>query len=159
MIELKGIAGDPLTDAEWSQVVSLAFACPLEAGSAVYRARSVLNTTGSYVFDDGTNCETGKEDGNIKREVLGAEVETPSNQWQIYPNPTRHQLWITGSRIEELEAIQLFNGFGQLVLHQYSKGVERMEVMMPSELKAGIYFLRLQLRSGEIHTQKILLQS
>jgi hypothetical protein len=61
--------------------------------------------------------------------------------------------------MEELEAIQLFNGFGQLVLHRHGKGVERMEILLPSELKAGIYFLRLQLRSGEIHTRKILLQS
>ena len=73
--------------------------------------------------------------------------------------PALQQLWITGSQMQELESIQFFNSFGQSVLYLYNTADAHLEVSLPSELKAGIYFLRLQLRSGEIQTQKILLQS
>jgi hypothetical protein len=164
-IQLKRIGGEPITQEERHQVAILAFSCPLEAGNAVYRARSVLRTWGNYVFDDTANCKARKEDDDkgdgdgSKNKDPDNELITPNSQWRVYPNPAQHQLWIAGNRMEELESIQLFNGFGQSVLHQQNKVDVRMEIQLPSELKAGIYFLRLQLHGGEIHTQKILLQS
>jgi hypothetical protein len=130
----------------------------LEAGNAVYRARTVLRTWSNYVFDDAAICGLDKEEDDKKSNVPNAEVSVHEQQWQIYPNPAKHRLWIAGSRMEELQSVQLFNGLGSLVLHQQSEGDNRMEIQLPSHLKAGIYFLRLQLRNGEIQTQKILLQ-
>lgn len=164
-IQLKRLADEALTKEERSQMVTLAFSCPLEAGNAVYRARSLLQTWGNYVFDDAANCEPGKGEDDDKgdgdgrkNKTLDDEIIRPNSQWRVYPNPTQHQLWIAGNRMEELESIQLFNGFGQSVLHQQNKADVQMEIQLPFELKAGLYFLRLQLRSGEMYTQKILLQ-
>ncbi len=60
-LQLKRVLGEALTEKEYSDLAALASSCPLEAGNAVYRARTWLRTQGSYVFDDNDLCGLGKE--------------------------------------------------------------------------------------------------
>lgn len=160
-IQLKRLTGEELTEEQGSRLATLAFSCPLEAGNVVYRARTLLRTQDNYLFDDAAICQLGKkddeEDGK-KSKISHVEISTPEQQWHVYPNPAKYQLWIAGSQLEELQSIELFDGLGISVLRRPNKGNTRMEIQLPFDLPTGIYFLRLQLNNGETNTQKILIQ-
>ncbi|MEM9931482.1 MAG: T9SS type A sorting domain-containing protein, partial [Bacteroidota bacterium] len=161
-IQLKRTVGEPLTEQQGEALVTLAFSCPLEAGNAVYRARTLLRTQGPYVvFDDLTLCQNGGETEGWSRKSIATSNDTsvPAPQWIIYPNPAKDQLWIAGDQLEALENIQLFDGLGIPVLRQANPSKKRVEIQLPTGLPTGLYFLRLQLRDGQVQTHKIFIQS
>ena len=55
-IQLNRTLGESLTEAQQEDLVTLASSCPLEAGNAVYRARTWLRMQGDYTFDDAALC-------------------------------------------------------------------------------------------------------
>ena len=55
-LQLKRMLGEALTEKEYADLSALASSCPLEAGNAVYRARTWLRMQGDYTFDDAALC-------------------------------------------------------------------------------------------------------
>jgi hypothetical protein len=159
-IQLQLITGDTLTGKERTDLTDLAFSCPLIAGSAVYRARSVLSTWGNYTFDDTVICGLAedKEEGGNKSYTSTSEAGAVKDQWHIYPNPTRGNSWLEGPGDVTLSQIDLYDRFGRLVVRQPGKAAKRFELVLPELLAAGMYFIVLQSTDGSRQTLKLIIQ-
>lgn len=110
------------------------------------------------MFDDTNICQQDKKTDSKKNIQLSNTLSDTEQQWLVYPNPAKQQIWITGQQMDKLQNIQLFNSIGELLLQQQATEEVRLEIKLPAKLQAGIYFLHLQLLNGDRQTHKILLQ-
>jgi RNAse (barnase) inhibitor barstar len=164
-IQLQRILGEPLTEKQQAELTALAFSCPLEAGNAVYRARTMLRTQGNFVFDDIDLCGLGKEkpeeEGDGKKNLIpdtGIISTSTQGEWRIYPNPAQKQVWLEGPMEASLAKIRLYNHLGRLVLTAQGAGNNKQEMVLTEILPAGIYFLVLELADGSRQTRKLIIE-
>ena len=72
----------------------------------------------------------------------GIFIGVNSDQFDIFPNPARHTITISGN-LNSLKEIKLFDVSGKLVLHpKITFATERVEITIP-QLPTGIYILQL----------------
>ncbi len=94
--------------------------------------------------------------GPIENHHFGYTVDTSTYKldFNVYPNPVRDYLTITGSAISNTESVHLFDESGRMVFKKEIEGREK-DFIDSSSLPAGIYFLELNF--GEYREiQKIL---
>ncbi len=165
-IHLQRILGQGLNQAQYTELQNLAYSCPLEAGNAVYRARTLLRNWGNYTFEDAVLCgrekEEGKEDdeGDKKNKSLSAQASIPQvhPHWRIYPNPTQGQIWLEGSQGAKLNRIQLYDHLGRMVLKASGENASKQALNLPADLPVGLYFLVLEQADGHRQTQKLIIK-
>ena len=84
-----------------------------------------------------------------------ANEEAYLQEWRIFPNPTRGQVWINLPMLEEEASLDLFNTEGKLLRTlTLNAGLQSIDV---GALPAGIYAYRLRTKSGE-KTGKLIKQ-
>ena len=156
------------TATQSSQLWSIASQCPLEGGSAVFKARSLYILIDAIaVFNDDDICSAAglvllqRPDQEIttnkKHEVAIADNITSSlMQWSVVPNPASTQVTVT-YQAEDIQAksVHLYDLAGQkvneinFVQNVYST---RLDV---TNLSSGIYWIELVLFDGTTKIQKI----
>lgn len=83
---------------------------------------------------------------------LVKQSKNESTAIMVYPNPVREQLMIAIKGKEKLDAYQLFDARGKLVL---SGHLQKLEL---GHLPRGLYFLRIELDNGTQQTKKLVLR-
>ena len=81
--------------------------------------------------------------------VTGIPVVAKENKLEIYPNPSKGEVFIAVE--QELKRIDIFNLFGKKV-KQYEGNTT--QIKLPEE--KGIYFIRIETLNGGISSQKIV---
>jgi hypothetical protein len=85
-----------------------------------------------------------------KNMTTGINEKTEINAIQIYPNPTSRKINITTKKI--IKQVKIYNSIGQLCLTSENTTVDLIE------LSNGIYYLTIQLVTGEIERKKLIKQ-
>jgi len=111
---------------------------PLINGSAVYQARAILDW-------DGTCAQMMQ-----RSSIAVVETEQTRTNIIVYPNPSKGEFSINAS--SDMEKIEIIDLKGA-ILSTFSLDANNYEVK--TQLKAGIYVLRVSLNNGTIETHKI----
>lgn len=133
-----------LSAAEVTTLEAIAGQCPISGGEAVFRARALLNLTGTaYVFDDVAGCGSG----NQKTDALSRAPE----QYALttYPNPAAEATTLDlGAAASSSMRGYLYNLQGQQVLtFEVPAGTTSLSLNL-SDLHRGGYLGRL-IRIGD----------
>jgi Secretion system C-terminal sorting domain len=165
---------DSLNDDDSTIVVELAKQCPYQAGSAVYKARTLnaiynpamifddiklCNSVGVFKSSNGNN-NTGLFDGengylqNLKPDTETSVLET--DELIVYPNPASNQLNIRYN-CKENSTLQLMNILGVLLKEiDLSKNVQRVTISI-NDLPTGVYTYRHIQNKTNLHTGKLII--
>jgi hypothetical protein len=112
---------------------------PLINGSAVYQARAILDWDGF--------C---KQNDNKSAQVFNNENEVSFSSSTIYPNPSNGEFKIKSSK--KVKSIIIYDLKG-VKLVEY-KAYNSSEIIN-SNLKTGVYLIKVHLENDRIETQKI----
>jgi hypothetical protein len=85
-----------------------------------------------------------------KNMTTGINEKTEINAIQIYPNPTSRKININTKQI--IKQVKIYNSIGQLCLASENTTVDLIE------LSNGIYYLTIELVTGEIERKKLIKQ-
>lgn len=80
-------------------------------------------------------------------ETLGVDSNISEINWTVYPNPTSDTITI---QINSFDFCELYNNLGQKILVSKSRDISL------SDLKAGLYFVKVFDKSGREFTKKII---
>jgi hypothetical protein len=106
-----------------------------------------ISGTRNGVFYQKTLCDCGYDDPTC------GGSDGPPMQMIVFPNPTSDELIIEDKKSEDFD-IWLYNSSNELVLKGSSKGGTIEESIKGLEL--GIYYLTIQMKSGERYQQKVI---
>lgn len=101
-----------------------------------------------------TSAERGAESG---QDVTKSRIKTLAD-WQVYPNPAQHRVWIEGASTSSLAQIQLYDRLGRIVLSWGGSASNKQELILPAELSAGVYFMVLEEADGSRCTRKLIVE-
>ena len=90
-------------------------------------------------------------------EVVQTQENVLNPSILLYPNPVSDELHLQIDPIIDLEALALFNMFGQQVYQTRLDKRTSFTWNRHTALEGGIYFLQLQLTSGEQYSRKVML--
>ncbi len=85
-------------------------------------------------------------------ETIVVEIDAINVPFKIYPNPTTDDLNYFLESESEIESIQIFNTYGQLVRHQNDTN----GIIHTADLSQGIYFLIVEFENGILFKEKVI---
>lgn len=86
---------------------------------------------------------------------LLSDEEFEKNQFAIYPNPSKNELFLSSKGSPENLKIKIFNIEGQLLNSQNIEFDKKSSIDI-SKLSHGIYFLNIENGKGKIETKKFI---
>ena len=127
------------------KLYSLASMCPIEAGEAVYLARQILKTLGqSNIYDDIAACD---------RPDSAPRASSNENRGQVlnsYPNPTSGVLHFETK--ENIVAVSVSGATNSFVKVELKDNFIDISNYLP-----GMYLVKIEMKSGDIIFEKIVL--
>lgn len=126
---------------------------PIASGSfsVTYSSPGYVSKTLSL---DVNECESLVQD--VQLVPVGYGVDNPlANAIQLYPNPSNGQIFINGNQLA-MEKISIYDVCGKMV-----KSIPAEDTMLSIDLSdcpAGIYFVRISTKSGEV-TKKLVVRN
>lgn len=146
--------GIPLNNSQVNLLTNIAFQCPYEGGTAVFRARALLSGITEDVFDDETLCGQQGSQGLMLPPMVGNEVKP---EIVLFPNPAQHSVTVRMQEAIKGEVeLSIYNLYGQkLEVHllggmtDYSFSTENMP--------QGIYLVRIQQGKEIIYSTKLVI--
>jgi hypothetical protein len=112
---------------------------PLVNGSAVYQARAIIDWDGFSTQNENKSVQSFNDSNDIKTTCL-----------TIFPNPSNGEFKIESTEIMKLISIYDLKG---LKLVEYP--AETMLIDIVSNLKTGIYILKVSFENDQFETHKI----
>jgi len=73
---------------------------------------------------------------------------------EIYPNPTADRLFISTSKLAEIESVSLINNLGNVVLKTNSLSKDGLDL---SKLTSGSYSVQIKKADGSVEVQKVVI--
>ena len=145
------------------KLLSIAALCPLEAGKAVYKARSLYALVKDTAFVDACNgfaalerIDNGALQMTNTEKGKSVSFDTKSSI-HVYPNPIRTQLNIRYQIAKDARLV-IYNLYGQeITTSMLSKGTDH-QVLDVSNFTNGMYMLWVNNEIGEeLLVQKIII--
>ena len=89
--------------------------------------------------------------------AVSTEEKLAENQFQIYPNPTQHELFIDLAKSVNLKnsKVQIFNTLGQIVLNQILE--KNQTTLHTNALNSGVYWVKIYTEQG-VAVQEIVIE-
>ncbi len=144
-----------ITQSEWEEIGNMANLCPLEAGRAVYGARTLYKKfSRNAEFDDNLICEVDK----MQELTIRNDGSTLQNDLKIYPNPTNDYLNVEFTNEDEKEVkIEIVDTRGN-VLNKFDLGVEKdiSDQIQTDKLFNGVYFANIYFDNKLVKSVKIV---
>jgi hypothetical protein len=152
-----------LNKQELNDLTELAKQCPLEYGSAVYKARVLLS-----LFDDNeyTNkCEAtasksrgadNNDSDNNKEESTKIYSTDNNGEIKVYPNPAKSEMFIEYKLNEGQKAsMEFFDIMGNKVLQQSLASNSNIAKVKLDKLSTGLYFYKIIIDNNIVSTDKL----
>ncbi len=109
-----------------------------------------VNNTGN-LWEHDFMIDNVKVTGNTITTIGLSEIT--KNDILIYPNPTENFIYWKGAAKSEIQLIEIYNLSGQIIK---SENAFRLQTKINvSDLKEGVYFLKLTFENGQLHMNKI----
>ena len=90
--------------------------------------------------------------------VLAVENNASIDMVKVFPNPSQGEITISNVRTLDLESIAIYNVLGRLVKQADISSTDNQLSLNLTDLKSGIYLLKLISVDGESKTQKLILE-
>ncbi len=152
---LKQIDSTPMSDEQFAIISNIAHQCPLEGGTAVYKARSLYQIWEHKYFEDDQLCaQTGER-------KLDTKTISPEN-FSLIPNPAHNNVTAIIPKsiaANSIVGIRLMDMSGRIVFNrtlQYSTGTN-LDFDI-SNLQNGIYFCLVSENGKSIAQTKLIIQ-
>src|SRR5690554_3710125 len=84
------------------------------------------------------------------------ENERTKADVKVYPNPTNESIYIQLLGQHKIQELQLLTAYGKLVQRKWQLHNKKNIHLKLNHLKAGIYFIRMELDNGEMVNKKII---
>lgn len=156
--------GYVLTETELEELLIIADYCPIRHGSAVYIARTIINSQAGYEYRAWNDDELCIEGITYRRaNLINTENETNENKISIYPNPTNHLLYFDISdknviSCNEIKNYSIKTINGKIILNkQYSESV-KSGVIDISSFADGIYIIEFICKDNSLTNFKFIIQ-
>jgi hypothetical protein len=130
------------------------------AGKVTFKSKTYdLKGVGS-LNADAKLCTEGCEplDGKAAVETVTVETFLPRSTSFVYPNPARDNIQVRTPSVEGQYSIGIYDQYGQLQHSLQAKSAEGTISMQLGRQLPGIYYLRLVSESGEVQSQKIVIE-
>ena len=153
------------TSAQVIQLEDIAYQCPKEGGNAVYRARALLKTVGSYHFIDNEDCVKQEKlqssptipSIDLEMEGLHEKKELSTENWTVYPNPTTGYIHLEGGTLENINGVSLISLTGQELQTWQKEVIHSTDLNINNELASGIYLVCIKLQDGSSILRKLVI--
>ena len=136
----------------------MAFQCPEEGGTAVYRARGLYLMHQDTLFNDSLLC-LGTPPRNTNSTWPGKR-ETLSEKFTLYPNPVTSNLTIVLDRAQkddETVMVEIFSPSGILVKRERFITATGILDLNVNDLPKGLYWCNLSLNAKQLGTEKFVI--
>lgn len=134
---------------------SVAAQCPYEGGTAVFRARALLDAWTENVFDDEVLCADGGQQGLMLPPPGSQSNDTGI---QMYPNPAKDQVTVSMEEVLKSDAVLfVYNLYGQLASRHYLPEGTASFSFSTESLPQGIYLVRIQEGNKAIFSAKLVI--
>jgi Secretion system C-terminal sorting domain/Periplasmic copper-binding protein (NosD) len=148
-----------LSSTQQSDLLSIAYQCPLEGGLAVYHARGLYAiVTDSIVWNDDSLC-TAK--GLTFRQLQYTEITTPkfSSDISLYPNTAANEVTLFCASGMSMDFnISITDVLGKVVKYIDIPNSESSTYTMDiSELISGVYIFKVNTKERETKTTKLII--
>ena len=149
------VKGIPLNGTQILLLTGIAEQCPYEGGTAVFRARAILDGTVETEFDDDIACSQEGGQQLIMPPSTGQEV---SSAIQLFPNPAQYSVTVKMQEaIEGNAELFIYNLYGQAVKnHPLQNGIAEHS-FSTEDLPQGIYLVRIKKGKETIYTSKLVI--
>ena len=118
----------------------LAALCPIEGGTAVFKARGLLNSFGFETDYSDRNCDELPVRGRSKEQY----AEGVSAGYVLLPNPARHEVLLRSeSGFGEQSVLSVYNSFGKLYHTDNLVAGQNSYRIITSTYPPGVYFVRV----------------
>lgn len=88
--------------------------------------------------------------------TLSQDDFQPRNNFKLYPNPVREELFVNSTHDLELKTIEIYDVFGKNIKQVNS--AKTLSTINVSSFENGIYFVKLITETGQTSTHKIIKQ-
>jgi Secretion system C-terminal sorting domain len=134
---------------------SVAAQCPYEGGTAVFRARALLDAWTEDVFDDEVLCADGGQQGLM---LPPAGNQSVSTGIRMFPNPARDRVMLSMEDGLESDAVlSVYNLYGQLASSYYLSEGDASFSFSTEGLPQGIYLVRIQQGGSTAFSSKLVI--
>ena len=140
------------TQVQRNTLQGIAFQCPLDGGSAVYEARSLLALVEDNVYDDDLSCSNAQARKGKEETIL-----EKTDGFLLFPNPTTHQVTLVLPGHDITTTVNLVNAQGMLVLERKLPAKTRFETIPTSGLAPGLYLLNVFEDNRKVFTEKLII--
>ncbi|WP_268033263.1 YCF48-related protein [Algoriphagus sp. PAP.12] len=129
------------------------------SGQGTSSIQVVWEEEGDYVLQvkSQNSCDDGPESNlNVKVSLItGIEPSPDLEGLKVYPNPSHGRFVVEAEFLDQWSEASLINGFGQVLLQSdIRSGQKKIEF---SNLKAGVFYLRLEGQKGSV-VKKVIVQ-
>jgi nitrous oxidase accessory protein NosD len=158
---------DTFSQAQVSDLLSIAYKCPMIGGDAVYTARSLYALIDPWqVFDDDILCG-GSALAYDPAHAVPAEMNPASGHADgldvaaVFPNPGWGSIIVVFNRtvVEQDLLAEWVNLFGRVTHTERIPAGDRHYILDASTLQAGLYILRVRTPGVAVQTFKIIISN
>ena len=149
---VKGLLPDSV---QTNTLGGIAGQCPYEGGTAVFRARAILEGLTGEAFDDEVLCAEGQQ-GLVMPPALNSVQFTTA---VVYPNPAQNAVTVRfAGKIDRGQQMALLSPLGQtLQVYDLPEGETRFSMDI-SGMPQGIYYLKLFGNGQQAEIIKLVIQ-
>jgi hypothetical protein len=145
-----------ISNDDFSAISSIAHQCPLEGGSAVYKARNLYQIREKKYFDDNISCHP---DGNYRE----FNATKSSFEWfNLVPNPTNSSISVivpNSITDNSIIGLKLVDMNGRIVLNPVIVYTTGMSINLDvSNLQNGLYHCLISENGKPVATSKLIIQ-
>ncbi len=147
--------GQVIDSSQFASLYDLASLCPYENGTAIFKARSLLQSA----FSDEYLCGEQLLQKPYNNETMN-EIQTKTLlHFSVYPNPAHDRIHLTfQAKTKSDLSVTLLNIYGTICANwTLAKGEQTVEYALPS-LPSGVYQVVVNSKSGETKRRLITIQ-
>lgn len=111
------------------------------SGNTTYSASTITLAPGSFRIFGNQQATLSTDDSTIKESILN-----------LYPNPTNSSFSLS----KEVQSVRVFDITGKQV-KQFAENTLKNNVFSVTDLKSGIYFVRIQDSENKVETKKLII--
>jgi len=139
------------TEAQYSTLASIATQCPLTGGSAVFKARSLLSVVEDVAYDDEDIC--------LRVNQRQANLEKVFSNISIFPNPAKNEITVIFPHEMEgvFDKVNIYDALGLSVLEKTIPEKSRSILIDTSELKDGLYWVKVHVAGKKVLADKLII--
>lgn len=136
------------TQADATELITIANECPLTAGNGVFKARAqlaiLLRMDVDYLENCGTKNEAlKKSEDSDSIGLFGKTRLSETKNFRVYPNPAKDQFFVELPKLKSRAYLQVFDSYGRLITRYELQGNHQELLVIDTRgYSKGLYYLQ-----------------